>query len=406
MHTNNCLNGVYAIHCKVNDFIYVGSAAGRRGFRGRLWNHLHHLRKGTHHSRVLQGHYKKYGEDAFEFHILEFCSPAECLQREQGWIDIRGVGYENKSYNTGPVAGSQLGCKRSPESCKRIGRVHIGHKRRVGAIVSEETRAKLRAGRLGKKHTPEAIAKISAASKLQVHSPERRANQSIKSRGRKCKESAKQKIAEANSLDFIVTTPDGVEVAVRNMAAFCRQHGLTKTQMVNAAKGRCIGHKGYRCRYAHETREEQEAKIQAVRASQTIKEYLVTSPTGEEFKTENLTAFCQQHQLGTSAMSAIARGERRIYKGWTCRLVNEPDEVRQCRLSLRGRFKTYIATLPDGTEVVVDDLPQFCAEHKLDTSGMTKVAKGKRSHYKGFQLRYAEPPADSANTLDTEYPTH
>jgi group I intron endonuclease len=399
MHTTNWRNGVYAIHCKVNDFIYVGSAAGRRGFRGRLWNHMHHLRKETHHSPVLQRHYNKYGEDAFEFHILEFCSPAECLQREQGWIDIRGVGYENKSYNTGPVAGSQLGCKRSPESCERIGRVHIGNKHCLGLKRSEETKAKLRAAHLGRKHTPETIARISAASKLQVHSPERRANQSIKSRGRKCTESAKQKIAEANSLDFVVTTPEGVEIAVRNMAAFCRQHNLTKTQMISAARGRCIAHKGYRCRYAHQTREEQEATIQAIKISQNFKEYLVTSPTGEEFKTENLTAFCEQYQLGTSVMSAIARGEARIYKGWTCRLVNEPDEVRQRRLSLKSKFKTYIAILPDGTEVFVDNLPQFCAEHKLDTSGMTKVAKSKRSQHKGYQLRYAESPADKSDTV-------
>ena len=392
MHTNSQLTGVYAIHCKVNDFIYIGSAAGRRGFRGRLWTHTHHLRMGIHHSPILQRHYNRYGEEAFEFYILETCTPKDCLRYEQSWLDIRGIGYQNRSYNVSPVTGSQLGCKRSPEACKKMAKVHIGNKYRVGSKMSDETKAKLREINLGKTYPPEVRAKIALAGTGRKQSPEtiakRVQHRKLHPLSPEAIASISRRAAEANSLEFVVTTPDGVELAIKNVAAFCREHGLTKTQMINAAKGRCIGHKGYKCRYAHETKEEQEAKIRAIQAARNIRDYIVTSPNGEEFRTDNLAAFCNAHGLDRSPISAIARGERRIYKGWQCRLAVETEELQLKRLSLQGKLKTYIVTLPSGAEVLVDNLPQFCLEHGLDTSGMTKVAKGKRPQYKGYRIRY------------------
>lgn len=48
----------------------------------------------------------------------------------------------------------------------------------------------------------------------------------------------------------------------------------------------------------------------------------------------------------------------------------------------------YIVTFPDGVEENVVSLRAFALAHKLDPSGMTKVAKGKQKNHKGFKVRY------------------
>jgi hypothetical protein len=84
----------------------------------------------------------------------------------------------------------------------------------------------------------------------------------------------------------------------------------------------------------------------------------------------------------------VWNGKARHYKGWMCRLANEPEELRVKRLALRGKGKDYIITTPQGEEVAVTSLTKFCSQHKLDQSSMTRVARGKRSHYKGYLCRY------------------
>ena len=53
------------------------------------------------------------------------------------------------------------------------------------------------------------------------------------------------------------------------------------------------------------------------------KNYLVTSPEGEQFQICSLTAFCKKNNLHNSAMSEVSRGKRKSHKGWLC--VRLPD---------------------------------------------------------------------------------
>jgi hypothetical protein len=94
------------------------------------------------------------------------------------------------------------------------------------------------------------------------------------------------------------------------------------------------------------------------------------------------------HNLDPSIMSQISQGIKRHYKNWKCRLADEPEEIRIKRLALRGKGKDYIITTPQGEEIAVTSLTKFCSDHELDPSGLIKVARGKRSHYKGYLCRY------------------
>lgn len=74
------VSGVYVIHSKVNDFIYVGSAL--RSFSLRWEEHLFDLRMMHHSNSFLQFLYCKYGIDNLDFYMIEVCSPKDCLKRE------------------------------------------------------------------------------------------------------------------------------------------------------------------------------------------------------------------------------------------------------------------------------------------------------------------------------------
>ena len=61
--------GIYKIRNKRNDKYYVGRTVNC--FSARWTNHRGQLRNNKHSNRILQQAWNKYGEDAFEFIVLE-----------------------------------------------------------------------------------------------------------------------------------------------------------------------------------------------------------------------------------------------------------------------------------------------------------------------------------------------
>jgi group I intron endonuclease len=94
----------------------VGSAVQQNKFRShsgfytRWATHIYELRKGTHHSRYLQNAWNKYGEENFEFKILEFVDPELCIETEQEYLDCA---LSEQLYNMSPTAGNTRGVKKS-----------------------------------------------------------------------------------------------------------------------------------------------------------------------------------------------------------------------------------------------------------------------------------------------------
>jgi group I intron endonuclease len=115
------MKAIYGIVNKINGHKYVGSAVN---FYKRKSLHLRQLKKENHHSDYLQRAWTKYGEDNFEFIILEKVDKKEdLLIREQWWIDN-----SNSEYNVCKVAGSSLGVKRSDETKEKCRLAHLGEK--------------------------------------------------------------------------------------------------------------------------------------------------------------------------------------------------------------------------------------------------------------------------------------
>lgn len=75
---------VYTITNKINNNQYIGST---NDYKRRWYKHLWSLKTGQHHSNALQRAWDKYGEDNFEFSILEECEASMQFEREQFYID-------------------------------------------------------------------------------------------------------------------------------------------------------------------------------------------------------------------------------------------------------------------------------------------------------------------------------
>jgi len=100
--------GIYVIENKTNGKYYLGSSID---INSRWHDHRKHLRGGYHHSIALQRAWDKYGEDSFEFKILEETTePENILKIEQTYLDDFPCHYNSSRMASG--AGGD--CLRKP----------------------------------------------------------------------------------------------------------------------------------------------------------------------------------------------------------------------------------------------------------------------------------------------------
>jgi group I intron endonuclease len=147
--------GIYKILNTANNKFYLGSAVN---LKRRWYDHLWHLKRGTHSSRHLQSAWMKYGEDAFIFAVVERIAECDLLSREQHFLDLWKPYDHDIGYNMSKAAGSTLGIPCSPEKAEKIGNANRGKTR------SEEHLEILRKYAGSVAFTPETGVKISEAN--------------------------------------------------------------------------------------------------------------------------------------------------------------------------------------------------------------------------------------------------
>jgi group I intron endonuclease len=210
----NC--GIYEILNTVNGKRYVGSAAR---FEKRFAVHVHHLRKGNHHSKYLQAAWNKHGEAAFQFKRLLLCSQANAVFFEQRAMDVL-----NPEYNIARVAGSCLGTRRSPEVRAKISLRHRGNKYSLGRKLSAYAKQMIGLAnrrRKGFKRSPEAVLKTASAHRGMKRSDVTRARISAKAKLRKYSAETIEK--RAAKLRGLKLSPDRVAHLLGNRFAAGRK---------------------------------------------------------------------------------------------------------------------------------------------------------------------------------------
>ena len=147
--------GIYEIHNLRNGKCYVGQSTN---VVYRLRVHKSLLRAGTHPNLHLQSAFLKYGEDAFEFSVVE-SAPEELLDKlEMAMIQKRGSSDPKKGYNND--LGGRANRSFSAQTREKMAASHRGKK------MSKETRAKMSAAQRGRKHSAATKKRMSEKAKL------------------------------------------------------------------------------------------------------------------------------------------------------------------------------------------------------------------------------------------------
>lgn len=146
-------SGVYRILNLNNDHQYIGSAAD---LEKRWIRHRNDLMKNKHHSPYLQRAWNQYGERAFSFGPILFCSRPHLLMYEQIVLNSFKPEYNCAKNTFAPM----LGLNHSDEAKLKMSESRRGKK------FSDSHRANIAKSKIGKKRKPfsaEWIANISAS---------------------------------------------------------------------------------------------------------------------------------------------------------------------------------------------------------------------------------------------------
>lgn len=226
-------SGIYCILNLKNGRHYVGSS---KDVKSRTMRHFSMLRKGSHHSKILQNAWNKYGEKSFRVDVLESVSETDLIEREQFWISNT-----RPYYNVHRTAGSPRGHRHSEDSRAKF--------RAAQAVRDSETNLKIRMANTGKVRSAAAIEnyratyeKKSECQKLAQVEQMRKARKGIPVSG-----AGKLKIAKVNEREFIVISRNGERSVIQNLAAFCRINKLDRACMTRVSTGELTHHKGWKC---------------------------------------------------------------------------------------------------------------------------------------------------------------
>lgn len=125
--------------------MYVG---GSQDIQDRRRHHFRMLRQNKHQNKYFQEAFDKYGEDKFEFNILEFCDTEDLGDREQYWIDKFKSNQRKYGYNIRVYAQTNRGLRLSEETKSKIST----SMKEANISISEEQRAKISIKNRGSKN--------------------------------------------------------------------------------------------------------------------------------------------------------------------------------------------------------------------------------------------------------------
>lgn len=235
---------IYKITCTANNKFYIGSTVNKRQ---RWASHRRDLRAGTHKNKSMQASWSKYGEALFVFEVVELVEKPEFLfVVEQRYLD-EVVGQDN-CFNWSKYAGAPMRGmygvlhpnfgKPMSDAAKQLLRERNTGSRNAswGVPVPEERKQKIRDSNKAyphkeRKHTPEAIAKIAAASRGRPVSEETRAKRSAALKGREISTIQRLQISRTLSGEgnfwFGKQRPDSFKEKIRKAVSVTDAGGVT-----------------------------------------------------------------------------------------------------------------------------------------------------------------------------------
>jgi len=190
-------SGIYVIKNLSNSKVYVGSS---KNLETRWKIHKLRLTKNKHENQYLQNSWNKYGENCFQFELIEEVVIQELLHKvEKMWIDFFNSTSDQFGYNIQKVPGrGRLGIKMLEVTKQKLSKLNSKENHpQWGTHLKEETKQKLRDAQTGK-HKPNA----------------------------------------GKTKTVILNSPTGEKVCVTNLRKFCRDNNFSASAFWDMLKER------------------------------------------------------------------------------------------------------------------------------------------------------------------------
>lgn len=186
-------SGIYCVLCLADGKRYVGQTVD---LDRRKKHHFRELSAGQHFNRHLQAAWRKYGEEEFEFRVLEL-APKDMLDvRESSWIAFFRSADPEFGYNM--TLGGHSGRRATPFTDEHRARLSVAgrgrvfsaeHRARLSAVnkgkkLSKEHLEKLRAANTGRTRSEEHKQRLAERNKVRIWTPEMRAKASASAKAR------------------------------------------------------------------------------------------------------------------------------------------------------------------------------------------------------------------------------
>lgn len=182
--------GIYIIRNNINGNVYIGQAVD---IYERWKEHVSLLRRGKHVNNHLQRAWNKYGEDNFEFNIVEECDENVLNDREIYWVAEYDSYYNG--YNQTLGGGGVRGFKHDEETKQIISESLKGENAPwYGKQRSEETKVKIGQASKDRWSNPENHPMYG-----KHHTEESKEKMSESHKGKTLTDEHKKKLSKANS---------------------------------------------------------------------------------------------------------------------------------------------------------------------------------------------------------------
>lgn len=175
--------------------------------------------------------------------------------------------------------------------------------------------------------------------------------------------------------------PDGNEVIVDDLPAFCKKNNLCRSTMGQVADGKYIQHRGWSTVGPDKVK-----KFLAQSWEERYDDKVFYDPSGKQITINCYTTFARKHNLSAACLRLVYTGELIQHKGYS---VLHPDEVKKKKKELKlqqskRNSKTVRLKNPEGKIVEITNLVGYCKAHGLNPGNMHNVLTGRARSCRGW----------------------
>jgi group I intron endonuclease len=242
---------IYMVKNKLNGKIYVGKTT--QNLKTRKRQHERESKKKK--CSGFHGALRKYGLENFKWKILEECNSKHDLNLAEEWYIKKLKSYANSGHGYNLTFGGEgiSGWNHTEEVKEKISKASLSfwknpeyRENMQKRKISEKTRKKISEISLRRWANPEFKEKTSIKIKNSMDA-EYRKNSSL--RMKKLYENPLERLKQGErvSKNWLVISPSGLCLEIKNLSKFCRENSINETGMWRASKGIQDTYKGWRC---------------------------------------------------------------------------------------------------------------------------------------------------------------